>query len=183
MTQGDDPQVYVDRYNDDPSYRQWFDTGFPDLTIQQAAGLASPTPPAAPGPAAPAPAPVPAPVPDPDPDPKFVPYMNDGDDPQTYVDRYNSDPGYRAWFDANFEGLTIQQAAGLGASTAPAPSPSPPAAPEPDPDPHPDFVGYMTDGDDPFTYVYRYDTDPAYAKWFDESFPELTIEQAAGRSR
>ncbi|MDD9809616.1 MAG: hypothetical protein OXU25_07345, partial [Thaumarchaeota archaeon] len=47
----------------------------------------------------------------------------------------------------------------------------------------PDFVPYMTDGDDPFTYVHRYDTDPPYAEWFDAAFPELTIEQAAGYVR
>ena len=185
MTAGDDPQVYVDRYNSDPAYRAWFDSGFPDLTIQQAVGLASMAPPAG----TPAPPTVPAPVPDPDPDPKFVPYMTSGDDPQVYVDRYNSDPGYKTWFDANFEGLTIQQAAGLGTApatpTAPVPPTAPPAAPEPepDPDPHPDFVPYMTDGDDPFTYVHRYDTDPDYAEWFDAAFPELTIEQAAGYVR
>ena len=114
MTQGDDPRTYVERYEADPAYKAWFDAGFPGLTIQQAAGLAPPA-------VAPAPAPAPVPVPDPDPDPRFVPYMTQGDDPQAYVDRYNSDPTYKAWFDSNFPGLTIRQAVGLeGAAPTPA---------------------------------------------------------------
>lgn len=151
---GIDPADILERYNTDPSYRSWFNGHFGALTIRQAAGFdASPLPSDSPAPAPP-PATVPAlpaapppSAPAPVPDPAFVPYMTDGDDPQIYVNRYNSDPAYREWFDANFEGMTIQQAAGLRSTTpsgaapppsiatAPAPATPPPVAtPPPEPD-------------------------------------------------
>ncbi len=34
-----DPQSYVDRYNNEPSYKKWFDENFPDMTIYDAVGL------------------------------------------------------------------------------------------------------------------------------------------------
>jgi len=33
------PQHYVDRYYSEPSYKEWFDTNFPDNTIEEAVGL------------------------------------------------------------------------------------------------------------------------------------------------
>ncbi len=35
-----DPQSYVDRYNNEVSYNEWFDRNFPDYTIYEAVGLA-----------------------------------------------------------------------------------------------------------------------------------------------
>ncbi len=35
------PQHYIDRYYDEPSYQKWFDTNFPDYTIEEAVGLSS----------------------------------------------------------------------------------------------------------------------------------------------
>ncbi len=35
-----DPQSYVDRYNNEPNYKEWFDRNFPDYTIYEAVGLA-----------------------------------------------------------------------------------------------------------------------------------------------
>ncbi len=115
MVQGDDPQVYVDRYDSDPAYRAWFDSGFPDLTIWRAVGLADTAPPPPPPP--------PSTTQRGTPDPAFAPFMSSSVDPQVYVDRYNSDRSYREWFDTNFAGLTIRQAVGLdrvdGAADAP----------------------------------------------------------------
>ncbi|MDD9809253.1 MAG: plastocyanin/azurin family copper-binding protein [Thaumarchaeota archaeon] len=112
MAQGDDPQAYVDRYESDPAYRAWFDSGFPGLTIRQAVGLEG----AAPTPRVPVPA---TGVPrQGSPDPRFAPFMTPGSSPQIYVDRYNSDPAYREWFDLNFAGLTIEQASGWEGSPA-----------------------------------------------------------------
>ncbi len=34
-----DPQYYIDRYNNEPAYKEWFDTNFPDLTIYEAVGI------------------------------------------------------------------------------------------------------------------------------------------------
>ena len=37
-----DPQSYVDRYNNEPKYKEWFDKTFPDMTIYEAVGLDEP---------------------------------------------------------------------------------------------------------------------------------------------
>jgi hypothetical protein len=37
-----DPQHYVDRYNNEPKYKEWFDTNYPEYdSIEQAVGLES----------------------------------------------------------------------------------------------------------------------------------------------
>ncbi len=59
-----EPKHYIDRYNNEPSYKQWFDQNFPNITIQQALGYESYTPTPAPAtpptPAPPTPEPTPA---------------------------------------------------------------------------------------------------------------------------
>ncbi len=37
-----DPQSYIDRYNNEPKYKEWFDRNFPDETIYEIVGLAEP---------------------------------------------------------------------------------------------------------------------------------------------
>jgi hypothetical protein len=37
-----DPQYYIDRYTNEPSYKKWFDENFPDMTIYDAVGLEEP---------------------------------------------------------------------------------------------------------------------------------------------
>jgi len=39
-----DPQSYVDRYNDETSYKEWFDENYPDYTIEEAVGVPQPIP-------------------------------------------------------------------------------------------------------------------------------------------
>ena len=34
-----DPQSYVDRYNNEASYKEWFDKNYPDYTIEEAVGI------------------------------------------------------------------------------------------------------------------------------------------------
>ena len=34
-----DPQHYIDRYNNELAYKQWFDLNYPDLTIEEAVGI------------------------------------------------------------------------------------------------------------------------------------------------
>ncbi len=34
-----DPQHYIDRYNDELAYKEWFDTNYPDLTIYEAVAM------------------------------------------------------------------------------------------------------------------------------------------------
>jgi len=36
-----DPQHYLDRYYNEPSYKDWFDRNYPDLTIEEAVGLST----------------------------------------------------------------------------------------------------------------------------------------------
>jgi len=133
-----DPQSYVDRYNNEESYRKWFSENYPQYdSIYQAVGL---------------PEPVKEKVPswiknnakwwsegniDDDtfvggiqhlmkekivdiPDlpeqasekarPNFV---DETKDPQSYVDRYNNEPDYKDWFDSNYPDYTIEEAVGI----------------------------------------------------------------------
>ena len=39
-----DPQSYVDRYNNEESYKEWFDENYPDYTIEEAVGVTTPIP-------------------------------------------------------------------------------------------------------------------------------------------
>ena len=34
-----DPQSYVDRYNNEESYKEWFDENYSDYTIEEAVGI------------------------------------------------------------------------------------------------------------------------------------------------
>ena len=45
-----DPQYYIDRYNNEPAYKAWFDKNFPDDTIYEIVGVDEPTPASACGP-------------------------------------------------------------------------------------------------------------------------------------
>ena len=39
-----DPQHYIDRYNNEPTYKEWFDENYSDYTIHEAAGVTKPIP-------------------------------------------------------------------------------------------------------------------------------------------
>ena len=39
-----DPQSYIDRYNNEESYKEWFDENYPDYTIEEAVGISKPIP-------------------------------------------------------------------------------------------------------------------------------------------
>ncbi|MDH3277015.1 MAG: Ig domain-containing protein, partial [Nitrosopumilus sp.] len=84
-----DPQSYVDRYNNEPAYKEWFDENYSEYdSIYQAVGLKEVKPIAA--------------------------FVDPTEDPQYYVDRYNNEPAYKKWFDENFsEYDSIYQAVGL----------------------------------------------------------------------
>ena len=85
-----DPQSYVDRYNNEATYKEWFDDNFTEYdSIYQAVGLERPLL-------------IPA------------PFVDETKDPQSYVDRYNNEATYKEWFDDNFtEYDSIYQAVGL----------------------------------------------------------------------
>ena len=85
-----DPQSYVDRYNNEATYKEWFDDNFEEYdSIYQAVGLEEPL---------------------------LIPasFVDETKDPQSYVDRYNNEATYKEWFDDNFEEYdSIYQAVGL----------------------------------------------------------------------
>ena len=88
-----DPQYYIDRYNNEVAYKSWFDTNYPNLTIEEAVGLAQPeqeivknTIPGFPDPAK---------------------------SSQYYLDRYNTEPAYQEWFDRNFPNQSIYEVIGI----------------------------------------------------------------------
>jgi hypothetical protein len=39
----EDPQYYIQRYSNEPSYKDWFDTNYPEYTIYEAVGLQDPS--------------------------------------------------------------------------------------------------------------------------------------------
>jgi DNA-binding beta-propeller fold protein YncE len=84
-----DPQSYVDRYNDEPSYKKWFDDNYSEYdSIYQAVGLKEKL--------------------------GIAVFVDPNKDPQSYVDRYNDEPSYKKWFDDNFpEYDSIYEAVGL----------------------------------------------------------------------
>ncbi|MGY5144311.1 MAG: Ig domain-containing protein [Candidatus Nitrosopumilus sp. bin_32a] len=84
-----DPQSYVDRYNNEATYKKWFDENFAEYdSIYQAVGLEEPV--------------------------TLAPFVDKTKDPQSYVDRYNNEATYKKWFDENFaEYDSIYQAVGL----------------------------------------------------------------------
>jgi len=89
-----DPQYYVDRYNNESAYKEWFDSNYQDITIQEAVGILdiieeSPIITKIPG------------FPDPE------------KDPQYYVDRYNNESAYKEWFDSNFPDQNIYEVVGV----------------------------------------------------------------------
>ena len=82
-----DLQHYLDRYNNEPSYADWFDRNFPGQSIQEVlVKQKSVSSTIIPG------------FPDPE------------KDLQHYLDRYNNEPNYADWFDRNFPGQSIQEA-------------------------------------------------------------------------
>jgi len=85
-----DPQSYVDRYENEASYKKWFDDNYSEYSsIYQAVGLEEPLE-------------IPA------------VFVDETKDPQSYVDRYENEASYKKWFDDNYsEYSSIYQAVGL----------------------------------------------------------------------
>jgi len=93
VDQTKDPQDYVDRYNNESAYKTWFDTNYPDQTIQEAVGLDVI---------------VEAPI-----IVSKIPGFPDPEkDPQYYIDRYNNESAYKEWFDSNFPKQSIYKVVG-----------------------------------------------------------------------
>jgi len=82
------PQYYVDRYLNEPKYKEWFDENYPEYdSIYQAVGLPEPV--------------------------EVAPFIEDKD-PRYYVVRYTYEQNYKEWFDTTYpEYDSIYQAVGL----------------------------------------------------------------------
>ena len=74
------PQYYIDRYTNEPDYRDWFDSQFPDYSITEVVGY---------------------------PHTHVENYPSLDNSPQYYIDRYTNEPDYRDWFDSQFPEQTI----------------------------------------------------------------------------
>ena len=85
-----DPQSYVDRYNNEIRYKEWFDAAYPEYaSIYDAVGLEKPLE-------------------------ITASFVDSTKDPQYYIDRYNNEPSYKKWFDENYSEYTsIYHAVGL----------------------------------------------------------------------
>jgi hypothetical protein len=74
------PQYYVDRYDNEPSYKTWFDSQFPNDPIDDVVGYRL----------------------------THVDNFPSLDKPpQYYVDRYDNEPSYKTWFDSQFPNHSI----------------------------------------------------------------------------
>ena len=160
-----DPQTYVDRYNDEPTFKEWFDKHFSSKydSIYEAVGLPDPNKPVE-TPAAPK--------------KPIASFVEKDTDPQTYVDRYNDEPTFKEWFDKHFSSKydSIYEAVGLPDPNKPVETPAAPAAPK---KPIASFVEKDTD---PQTYVDRYNDEPTFKEWFDKHFSSKydSIYEAVG---
>ena len=73
--------------------------------------------------------------------------------PQYYIDRYNSEPDYKAWFDSQFPSNSITDVVGYKPTS---------------------LVGFPSLDQPPQYYIDRY-SEPDYKAWFDSNFPDTSI--------
>ena len=129
------------------------------ITVTEPAPIEQPT-------SEPTPEPTKEPETEPTPEPTkelgIAPFVDKSKDPQSYVDRYNTEPTYKKWFDENYpEYSSIYEAVGL--------------------DEPKEIAPFVDSSKDPQSYVDRYNTEPTYKKWFDENYPEYSsIYEAVG---
>ena len=83
-----DYQYYIDRYDNEPSYQDWFHNTFPGQTVEEV--LAVPT--------------------SADAKTKIAGFPDPDKDYQYYIDRYDNEPSYKEWFHDTFPGLTVYEA-------------------------------------------------------------------------
>ena len=88
-----DPQYYIDRYNNEASYKKWFDDNYSEYSsIYEAVGLDEPK--------------------------ELAAFVDPNLDPQYYIDRYNNEASYKKWFDSNYpEYSSIYEAVGVEEDT------------------------------------------------------------------
>jgi hypothetical protein len=77
---GKPPQYYIDRYNNEQSYKSWFDSQFPNNSIHDVVGYELTNV-------------------------DNFPALDKS--PQYYIDRYNNEQSYKSWFDSQFPNSSI----------------------------------------------------------------------------
>jgi len=145
-------KYYLDRYNNEPAYKKWFDTNYPDYTIKEAIELA-----------------IPGSFSEPEPTKKVPDFVDPKKGAKYYLDRYNNEPAYKKWFDTNYPDYTIKEAIELAI---------PGSFSEPEPEKN--IAPFVDPKQDPQYYIDRYNNEPSYKAWFDKSFPDQTIYEAVG---
>jgi len=80
------PDHYFERYEKESSYKDWFDSQFPDLSIQEVVGYEST---------------------------HVTNFPDSSKSPQSYIDRHNNEPAYKDWFDSQFPDITIYEILGF----------------------------------------------------------------------
>jgi hypothetical protein len=81
--------------------------------------------------------------------------------PQYYIDRYNSEPNYKSWFDSQFPNYSILDVVGYKSTHIP---------------------NFPSLDRSPQYYIDRYNSEPNYKSWFDSQFPGQTIYDVLGFS-
>ena len=82
-----DYQYYINRYDNEPSYQDWFHSTFPGLTVEEV--LTVPT--------------------SAESKIKIAGFPDPEKDYQYYINRYDNEPSYQDWFHDTFPGLTVYE--------------------------------------------------------------------------
>ncbi len=80
------PKHYFERYQNEPEFKNWFDSTFPELTIEDVVGY---------------------------PISRIPDYPDNEKSPSYYLERYSSEDDYREWFETVFPGMSIYQVLGF----------------------------------------------------------------------
>ena len=79
--------------------------------------------------------------------------------PQYYMDKYDTEADYKAWFDSQFSDMTVESVVGYDQTH---------------------IGGFPAPDRSPQYYMDKYDTEADYKAWFDSQFPDETIHQILG---
>jgi len=74
------PQFYIERYNNEPNYKSWFDSQFPFNSINDIVSYKAT---------------------------HIDGFPSLDKSPQFYIERYNNEPNYKSWFDSQFPNTSI----------------------------------------------------------------------------
>ena len=136
-----DAETYVLLYETDAEFKKWFDEVFPEYEITDVVG---------------------------EPEGRGESGEMVFPDPNVglsvYLDLYETDAGFRGWFDETYPGSTVAEIVGAGAGG----------------DPKTRVPGFPDPATSAREYVDRYDADAGFREWFDETFPEYDIADVVG---